>query len=238
MAPLPFKTDIHCHLIPGVDDGSPDVATSMKLIKRMKSWGIERILSSPHVTEETFENSPETLEPPYRKLRKAMDADPELADFPLGYHSEYRIDDLLMKRIEENRLSPLPNNYILIENSFYQEPWNIDQLVFDLQVKGYRPILAHPERYSYYYTRLKRLRQLRDAGLMIQINLLSLAGSYGRAEQKFAEKLIDEGLVDFVGTDLHREAHARTIENYLYSKLARKHFAKLQGRLHNDTAFK
>ena len=84
-----------------------------------------------------------------------------------------------------------------------QEPWNLETLIFDLQVKGMQPILAHPERYSYYYNRKDRLKELHKTGLMFQINLLSPAGAYGKAERKAAEYLIKEGLVDFIGTDLH-----------------------------------
>lgn len=232
---LPFHTDIHCHIIPGVDDGSPDAATSANLIENMQRWGIRRIIASPHVTQGTFENTPETLEPAFCELREELDKRQNNID--ISYSGEYRIDDLLMRRLESGNIKLMPNGFIIIENSFLQEPWNIERLVFDLQVRGIRPILAHPERYTYYYNKPKRYRKLHDAGLAFQINVLSLAGAYGKAEQKVAEQLIADGLVDYLGTDLHRARHVEAIDEYLCSKNAGKHFHALDGKLRNDTDF-
>ena len=134
-ASLCFSTDIHCHIVPGIDDGAPDAATSADLVERMQSWGIERIIASPHVTQDTFENNPQTIAPAIEKLQQ------ELARRGNGIKvtnsAEYRIDELFTKQLEEDVIMPYPGNYILIENSFMQEPWNLDQLIFDLQVKGY-----------------------------------------------------------------------------------------------------
>lgn len=191
---LPFRTDIHCHIIPGVDDGSPDAATSADLIENMQRWGITRIIASPHVTQGTFENTPETLEPAFRELRDELDRRGNNID--ISYSGEYRIDDFLKRRLDQGDIKLMPNGFIIIENSFLQEPWNIDRLIFDLQVRGMRPILAHPERYTYYFKKPNRYRKLHDAGLAFQINVLSLAGAYGKPEQKVAEQLIADGLVD------------------------------------------
>lgn len=227
-----FTTDIHCHILPGIDDGSPDVDTSVELVGRMAEWGIKRIIASPHVTYGTFPNTVETVGAALSLLEGALAGVP---DAPVISHSaENRIDDLLMRNIAEDTLMAMPGNYLLIENSFMQEPWNLDQLVFDLQVKGFRPVLAHPERYSYYYGKKSRYNALHAAGLLFQINLLSLAGAYGGAEKRFAEYLIGEGLVDFVGSDLHRQRHADAIDSYLASKDYLRHRAALDGRIHND----
>lgn len=234
-APLCFNTDIHCHILPGVDDGSRDVETSAELVERMQGWGIERILASPHVTQDTFENTRETLTPALESLRA------ELArrgnNIEVLHSAEYRIDELLMRHIEAGDLMPYPNDYLLIENSFMQEPWNLDQLIFDLQVRGFRPILAHPERYSYYYTHKNRYEEIRNLGAGLQINLLSLAGAYGKAERAVAEYLIKNELVDFIGTDLHRRSHADAIDAYLLTKQAHKDMEALEPLVKNNTAF-
>ena len=232
---LPIQTDIHCHIIPGVDDGSPDASTSADLIEAMQKWGIKKIIASPHYTLGTFENSPATLEPAYQALLAELKARGN--DIDVSYSGEYRIDELLQRRMASGDMSLLAGDAIIIENSFLQEPWNLEQLVFDLQVRGLRPILAHPERYSYYYNKPKRYKQLHDAGLEFQINVLSLAGAYSRQEQKIAEGLINEGLVDYLGTDLHRKSHVEAIDQYLTTKTAEKHFAALAGMLHNDEDF-
>ena len=131
----------------------------------------------------------------------------------------------------------LPDNFILIENSFMQEPWHLDQLVFDLQVRGFKPILAHPERYSYYNNKKERYGELHRAGLAFQINLLSLAGNYGKMERKIAEYLMSEGMVDFVGTDLHRTSHADAIDAYLLTQQARKDMDILSRTVRNNKVF-
>lgn len=234
-AELCFNTDIHCHLVPGVDDGSPDAATSADLIERMQGWGIKRILTSPHVTQNTFENDRTTIAPAMAELHQELDRRGN--NIHIENHAEYRIDEFFAKYLEKNDLMLLPDNHILIENSYMQEPWNLDQLVFDLQVKGLSPILAHPERYIYYYTHKNRYQELHNAGLMFQINLLSLAGSYGKPEQKMAEHLIKEGLVDFIGTDLHNRRHADCIDQYLRTSDAYSHMADLCGLVRNNKVF-
>ncbi|MDE7031780.1 MAG: hypothetical protein K2O79_01070, partial [Muribaculaceae bacterium] len=196
-------------------------------------WGIARIIASPHLTQDTFENNPQTIAPAIEKLQQ------ELARRGNGIKvtnsAEYRIDELFTKQLEEDVIMPYPGNYILIENSFMQEPWNLDQLIFDLQVKGYRPVMAHPERFSYYYEKRNRYKALHDAGALFQINVLSLSGYYGKAEKQVAEWLIDNNMVDFNGTDLHNHRHADSIEAYLMSKDAARHADKLAARVLNNS---
>lgn len=234
-AELCFRTDIHCHIVPGIDDGSPDAATSADIIERMQAWGINRILASPHVTMVTFENDHSTIDPALASLHEELQRRGN--GIEVLNHAEYRIDDLFSRRLESGDIMPMPGNYLLIENSFMQEPWNLDNLVFDLQVKGYIPILAHPERYPYYYNKKDRFKELHNAGLNFQINLLSLAEAYGKAEKKVAEMLIKEGLVDFVGTDIHRLSHADRIDAYLTTSDAHAHMADLAATVMNDKAF-
>lgn len=234
-AELCFGTDIHCHIVPGVDDGAPDPETAADIIEGMQSFGIRRIIASPHVTQVTFENDESTIEPALALLHAELDRRGN--NIGVSHSAEYRIDELFHNRLENNELMLLPNNHILIENSFIQEPWNLDNLIFDLQVKGLVPVLAHPERYAYYYTQKNRYRTLHDAGLNLQINLLSLAGAYGPAERSIAEYLIKQGLVDFIGTDIHRRSHVEKIKQYLLTKDARNDMEALSKLVKNDSAF-
>lgn len=222
---LCFNTDIHCHIVPGIDDGSPDVNTSIELIERMQSWGITRIIATPHVTQASFENTPETMSQALNLLKEELRTRGNNID--ITHSAEYRIDELFMRHLGENIIVPMPNDYILVENSFIQEPWNLDQLLFDLKVKGYKPILAHPERYMYYYAKKDRYNTIHNTGTKLQINLLSLAGHYGKDEKRIAMELIEKGLVDFIGTDLHNHRHADAIEAFLSSKEYRKIKARL-----------
>lgn len=230
-----FHTDIHCHVVPGIDDGAKTPESAADLIERMQGWGIDRIIASPHVTQETFENSAATIDPALGRLHAELASRGNGID--VSHSAEYRIDGLLSQRLAENDIMPYPNDYLLIENSFLQEPWNIDELVFDLQVRGYKPILAHPERYLYYHHRPERYKQLHDAGLALQINVLSLAGYYGAGEQKMARDLLKEGMVDFIGTDLHNSRHADSIDAYLRTSAARADMETLSACIKNDLVF-
>ena len=233
--PLIFATDIHCHVIPGIDDGSPDINVSAGLIERMQSWGIKRIIATPHVTMSTFENNPQTVRPALESL--IVELERRDNNIEISNAAEYRLDELFLDHMEKGILMPYPNNYILVENSFIQEPWNVEQVLFDLKVKGYKPILAHPERYSYYHNRFERYDTIYRSGTMFQVNLLSLAGYYGKAEKKTAEMLVEKNMVNFLGTDLHNHRHADAIEGYLASKDYRRHSLALQSRICNDVYF-
>lgn len=231
--PLFFSTDIHCHVVPGIDDGSPDVATSISLLENMNRWGIKRVIASPHITYSTFENTPETIAEAFGRLKKG--AEEKGLPVELSYSAENRIDDLFLKNFAEGKLLALPGNILLVENSYMQEPWNLDQLLFEMQVKGFKPVLVHPERYPYYFNKKDRYEAIHNAGTAFQVNVLSLAGYYGKAEKKIAEYLIDKGLVDYLGTDIHRHAHIQAIDTYLASKDYDKHRDALEGRILNDT---
>lgn len=228
---LCFNTDIHCHVLPGIDDGSPDVDTSIELIQRMKSWGITRIIATPHVTQASYENTPQTMSNALTAVKEKLTA--TSIDIDITHSAEYRIDELFLSHLNDGIIVPMPNNYLLVENSFIQEPWNLDQLLFDLKVKGYKPILAHPERYMYYYAKKDRYKAIHSTGTKLQLNLLSIAGYYGKEEKRIAMELITNGLVDFIGTDLHNHRHADAIEAYLASKDYRKIKDRLP--LLNDT---
>lgn len=233
---FPFATDIHCHILPGVDDGSPDVNTSADLIERMQRWGIRRIIATPHVTECSFENTPDILDPALEELHDELRRRGNNIDVTRA--SENRIDDYFRELLKAGQIQTMPDNYILVENAFIQEPWQLDQFLYDLRIKGLRPILAHPERYYYYHDRSStRYDDLHRAGTYFQINVLSLAGAYGKEEKKVAEQLIEKGYVDFLGTDLHNMRHADIIDRYLTTSDACKHFAALAPVIKNDRVF-
>lgn len=230
-----FQTDIHCHVIPGIDDGSPSAEISVELVSRMATWGINRIIATPHVTESTFENTHETMDKAMESLVAALKK--HGIEMDLSHSAEYRLDDLFARHLKNGTLTPFPNDYLLVENSFIQEPWGLDETLFELTVKGYQPMLAHPERYSYYHDHKERYKKLHEAGTLFQINLLSLAGHYGRDVRKIADYLIEEGMVDFIGTDLHNERHVHSIEAYLHSKDYRRDSDRLAGIILNDRVF-
>lgn len=230
-----WHTDIHSHICPGIDDGSPNVERSVRLVEGMADMGITRMIVTPHVTDEVFPNTPDILAESYMQLVDAVEQ--AGIDMKFNYSAEYRIDDLFFHFLENDMLRPLPGNYILVENSWLQERLDLSSVMFDLQNEhGLRPILAHPERYTYYHHDRERYEKLHASGVMFQVNLLSLSGYYGRDCRQVAEWLLQKDMVDFVGSDLHRSAHLEAIHGYLNSK----DFARLEAKAHlikNDTAF-
>ena len=232
--PLWFRTDIHNHVLPGIDDGSPDVETSLALIRGLGELGIERIIASPHVAAVEFPNTPESLGNAFAELTGALKGS-DIA-VPVGHSAEYRIDEELEGIVDSGALIAYPGDYVLIENQWLQEPWNLDDIIFKLQLKGYQPIFAHPERFVYYHSRPDRLDQLHDR-LPFQVNLLSLAGYYGKTVQKAAETLARKGHVDFLGTDTHTLAHIDHLRKYLSTAAAARHRELTLPTLKNDKTF-
>ena len=230
-----WHTDIHSHVCPGIDDGSPSPQKSVQLVRGMAALGFTRMIVTPHVTDETFPNTPLTIAESFARLRLACLE----AGLDMEFHcsAEYRIDDILYAMLGQDTVSPLPGGYLLVENSWFQEPFALDSFMFDLQNdKGLKPILAHPERYGYYQRHRERLEELHDAGVHLQVNLLSLAGHYGRHARQTAEWLLSHDMVSFVGSDLHRLSHLDAIHDYLCSR----DYRKLESKSHlilNDTLF-
>lgn len=227
-----YHTDVHCHLMPGVDHGAQTVDESLRLIERQMAMGIERIMLTSHVTDTTFENTPETLKEGFDILKAAVDE--KGIKIELAYSAEYRMDEYWLKQREEGKLVPLPGKRLLLENSFQQELLMLDDIMFNLQLEGFRPIMAHPERYPYYSNRRERYRTLHNGGVKFQLNLLSLAGYYGFGPRETAEWLIDNDMCDYLGSDMHGDVHADVIEKYIGTKDYRKIAKKLEGRLLND----
>lgn len=195
--------------------------------------GFTRMIVTPHVTDEVFPNTPEIIAESYLKLTESC----RQAGLPMkfNYSAEYRIDELLYHFLRTNQVRPLPGDYLLVENSWMQEPVELVDFLFTLRSEyGYKPILAHPERYVYYQRHRERYTFLRSQGIFFQINLLSLAGHYDKACKQTAEWLLDNKMIDFIGSDLHRMGHIESIRAYLCSK----EFQKLEAcapQILNDT---
>ena len=235
--PLFFATDIHCHILPGIDDGAPDADYGAELVMRMSAWGLSRIIATPHVVGEVYENTPESISAALTRLQESMHA----KGIPTTVQSaaEHRLDDLFSRNIIADPLISHPGKHVLIENSFMQEARDIDSIVIRLTNRGYIPIMAHPERFVYYHSaNLKRYFELHRLGVRFQVNLLSIAGRYGSEPRHVAERLIEAGIVDFFGTDVHRHEHCDAIEAFLSSRNYDKLLNAIKKRpCLNDTAF-
>lgn len=218
-------TDLHSHLIPGIDDGSPDLDTSVSLIKGLHQLGYTKIITTPHVKQAFFANDPSTILPGLEQVRAAIGA----AGIPveLSAAAEHFLDAGLIEAIRENqRLLTLSANKLLVEISFIGPPMQLHEFLYELQVKGYHPVVAHPERYRYYHNDEQQYQKLIDQGCQLQLNLLSLAGHYGKDVRKAAFRLLDKQQVSYLGTDLHHERHLEMMRQMLKDRSLMRRLAE------------
>lgn len=227
-----FKADMHSHLIPGIDDGAQTLEESMALIKGLMAQGYTTLITTPHVMSDFYRNSPETILAGLEVLRAEVAK--ENLNVTLYAAAEYYLDRDFSKKIKEEKLLSFgKENYVLFELSYLNEPDSIHRTIFDLQVAGYKPILAHPERYPFYYDKFKTYADIKEKGALLQLNINSLTGYYSMPTKGIAERLIDEGLIDFVGTDCHKTGHVKLLE----VAKTNAHFRKLvdSGKVLNST---
>lgn len=203
---FPIVTDIHSHILPGIDDGSPDIETSLLLVEGLIKLGISHSIATPHIIGDLYRNNCDTINNALSALRDALEE--KQLKFKINAAAEYMLDayflELLQKKVP---LLTLKNNLILTEFSYAERPFNIENIVFAVITEGYQPILAHPERYAYYHNDYKQYHHLADLGFLLQVNLLSLTGYYGKGVAKAAAYIIKNKLVSFIGTDLHHLRH-------------------------------
>ena len=206
-----LRTDMHSHILPGIDDGSPDVATSIQLIKGLQSAGYKKLIATPHIFWEIHPNTPEKISESLASLRKGLEE--EGMDIELHAAAEYYIDEHFETLLRNKApLLTLSENKVLVEFSMVTAPMELSRVIFDLQIAGYQPVIAHPERYTYLLFRKDLFDELKEAGCMFQLNLLALTGYYGKQVLELAEYLLKKEYYDLAGTDLHHERHLEALQ--------------------------
>lgn len=205
--------DIHSHLLPGIDDGAVTIDDTIFLLNELKKIGISQSITTPHIQNNVWENTNESIE------QKYLQTVPNLNEIiPLRFAAEYMIDPNFEKLFQNGSLLTLKDNYVLIEISYINAPIQLYNILFELQIAGYKPVLAHPERYPFYYSNLNEYTKLKNAGCLFQLNLLSTVGYYGVDVAKSCELLLKKGLIDFVGSDVHHEKHIDSFSNRILFK--------------------
>ncbi|MEJ7828033.1 MAG: CpsB/CapC family capsule biosynthesis tyrosine phosphatase [Segetibacter sp.] len=214
-----LAVDMHSHLLPGLDDGLKEVEKSVEFIKELKKLGYQKLICTPHILSDLYPNNRETILPKLALVKQAL-ADAGV-NIKIDAAAEYMIDpefaDIVGKAKKEDFLT-FPGDYILVEMSYLAPTPVFEQTIFNLTMLGLRPILAHPERYSYYHSNFERYERFKDLGCKLQVNLLSLSGGYGPGVKKTAEKLFKNEMVDFLGTDMHHERHLNMLKDLATKK--------------------
>ena len=204
-------TDMHSHLLPGIDDGSEDVSTSLELIEGLTDLGYQKFIATPHILWDIYKNDISTITPAYDELIAALKE--KNIDVPFRFAAEYFLDYHIDELIEEKKpLLTLKDNMVLVEFSFISAPLDLKEKLFSLQLAGYQPIIAHPERYGYLSRNKDMFKELKEAGYLFQVNLLSLTGYYGKIPFELANHLLKNKYIDLLGTDLHHIRHLTALQ--------------------------
>ncbi len=218
-----LKTDMHSHFIPGIDDGAQTMEDSIRLIRGMKELGYQKVITTPHTMSDYYKNTPEIILGGLEKVRQALKENN--INIQLEAASEYYVDFEFGERLKRREVLTFSGKYILIEVSFLNPPDNLEAAIFNLIVAGYKPILAHPERYPYWHGNMEKYQRIKDMGALLQLNILSLTQYYSKEVNQTAMKLVDLGIIDLLGTDMHHDKHLETLrtralyEPYLHKLL-------------------
>ena len=209
-----LKVDIHSHLIPNIDDGSSKMEETILIIQKLVSLGFRKSITTPHIMTDMYKNTNENIMSGLEKVKQELIK--EKITYDLEAAAEYYIDYDFERKIDKENFLTFGDNYILTELSFMDPPIKLFDIIFKLQVKGYKVVLAHPERYSYFT--MNDFKELVSRGVFMQVNALSLVGYYSKNVQQTSEKLIQNDLVSFLGTDCHNLYQAGLYEKCMQNK--------------------
>lgn len=211
---LRMKVDVHSHLIPGIDDGVKTIEQSVEIIEELYGQGISKVITTPHVIYDLYPNSSERILEGEKLIREKLDE----AGIPVEFKAaaEYYIDEtFVQKHIKGNdKLLTIDGRHILVETNYVEKPGILEDVIFELILKGYKVVLAHPERYHYLLPDFNMFYKLKETGVLFQANLMSFTGHYDLMVKKAADFLLKEELIDMLGSDIHRIEHAKIIRQF------------------------
>ena len=210
------KVDFHSHLIPAIDDGVKSAEESIEILNLFHDYGFQKVITTPHVMSDFFRNDENSIRTGYKQVIDLLETQDFSIDFQFA--AEYYLDYEILNIIKQSKMLTLGENFVLIEFSFFNPPEQLTNLIFDLQSSGYKVILAHPERYLYFHNNREKYNELVDRQVFMQINGNSLLGEYGINAKKVAQWLVQQNLVDFVGSDAHGIAHVEKMKALLYNE--------------------
>lgn len=206
-----LQTDIHSHLLPGIDDGSPDMDTTLNMLSAMYEQGIQHVITTPHVLNDLYPNTHELITSKLQEVRAV--ANEAGLQIQIDAAAEYYLDEWFIRHYlkEERPLLTLWDKYVLLETNYVERPGYLEEVVFELQLRGYKVVFAHPERYHYLLRDFRKFSPLYESGLIFQSNLLSFTEHYGPEVQRAAQHLLKEGMIRMLGSDAHKMEHLERI---------------------------
>jgi protein-tyrosine phosphatase len=212
-----LQVDMHSHLLPGIDDGASDFESSLQLIKALSARGYKKLITTPHIMGDYYRNSPEVILPLLDDLKKMLVQ--ENIPITIEAAAEYFLDEQLLDLLEQEKaLLTFGDNYLLFETNFISEPLFLKEFIFKLSTKGYKPVLAHPERYLYLYKNFEAIQDILNRGVYLQLNINSITGYYSKQAQQMAFELIDRQWIHFLGSDCHHMPHIEVMDKAMSHK--------------------
>ena len=223
--------DIHSHLLFGIDDGAKTFDDSLSLTSAMIDFGVKEFITTPHIIQHVWENNAEIITTKEKEVVSLLQQNN--INLPFKAAAEYLMDDHFVKLFQSGPLLTLKDNYVLVEMSYINAPIQLYDIIFDLQVAGYKPVLAHPERYVFYHKNFSEYTKLKKSGCLFQLNMLSAVGYYGGGVFLTAKKLLENGMIDYVGSDVHHNKHIEAFHN----KVDMKDLKPLKDAISNNQFF-
>jgi tyrosine-protein phosphatase YwqE len=224
--------DIHSHLLPGIDDGARTFEDTLRLTQALQGFGISQFITTPHIIQQVWDNTHEQIQS--NAATTVSELKKHTITVPFKAAAEYLMDDQFVRLFQSHELLTLKDNYVLVEMSYMNAPIQLYSILFDLQVAGYIPVLAHPERYLFYHNNFNEYLKLKRAGCLFQLNLLSVVGYYGTEITKISEQLLQKGMYNYVGSDVHHDNHIASFDQ----KVKLKDVAPLKEAIANNQFFK
>jgi len=219
-APLnPLQVDMHSHLLAALDDGVKTHQEAITIVQQFQQLGYTRLITTPHIMSDTYRNTPEGILSKLEELKSEL----KLAGIAMQVEAaaEYYLDETVLALLDsDGQLLTFSGTHFLFETNFYSEPYQLNDFIFKSLTKGYKPILAHPERYA--YMTIEKAEELYHRGVLLQINSLSLIGFYGKPIQKLAQKLIEQKWVHVLGSDCHNILQVQLQTEIIKDKYYRK----------------
>jgi len=217
-----LKVDLHSHLIPGIDDGSQSMGESLTLLRGMEALGYQKVITTPHIMADAYKNTPQIIHEGLAELRKT--ALLEGINVEIDAAAEYYLDDGFVDLLGQEEVMAVNGKYLLFETSYVSKPLGTEEMIFEITSAGYTPIMAHPERYRYIKDPLKEYGRFKELGVLFQVNLNSFGGHYGKSAKILADLLSRNGMIDFLGSDVHHQKHVSSLKAIFLSESYREIF--------------
>jgi tyrosine-protein phosphatase YwqE len=217
-----WQVDIHSHLLPGIDDGSKNSDNSLQLLKNMHQLGVKKWITTPHIITNVWDNNTYTINETLDVLKNYLSENN--IDFEVHAAAEYMMDHYFLEKLNSEKLLVLKDQMVLVEMSYINPPIQLFDILYEIQLQGYTPVLAHPERYQFYHNQKDKFEKLKKAGCLFQANLASVVGYYGKGVSTCLDELLKQDMIDFVGSDTHHQRHLDSFTQ----KVSIKNYQKLE----------